>query len=105
MDRYCPWKKCLFEIEKKLRIENKLLYCVHPNNSNQWCSTAVNLNDHCMELRKPFPKEWRAKRGEELQKITGLSDAVFVHVSGFISFWLLKDSAIKATEYSINYKE
>ena len=105
LDICCPWKKCFFEIEKKLQIENKLLYCVHPGNNNRWCSTAINLNDHCMELRKPFPKEWRAKRDEELQKITGIKDAEFVHVSGFISFFLLKDSAIKATEISINHKE
>ena len=105
LDRFCPWKKCLFEIEKKLGIENKLLYCVHPGNNNRWCSTAVNINDHCMDLRKPFPKEWRAKRDEELKKITGINDAEFVHVSGFIAFFLLKDSAIKATEFSINHND
>lgn len=104
LDKFCPWKKCLFEIEKKLGIENKLLYCVHPGHNNRWCSTAVNLNDHCMELRKPFPQEWRAKRDDELKKITGINDAEFVHASGFISFWLLKESAIKATEISINQK-
>lgn len=105
LDKVCPWKKCLYEIEKKLGIENKLLYCVHPGSNNRWCSTAINLNDHCMELRKPFPKEWRAKREDELKKITGINDAEFVHVSGFISFWHLKHSAIKATEISINNKE
>jgi uncharacterized UPF0160 family protein len=105
LEKFCPWKKCLYIIEKKLGIENKLLYCVHPGNNNRWCSTAVNLNDHCMELRKPFPKEWRAKRDTELKKITGFDDAEFVHVSGFVSFWLLKESAIKATEISINHKE
>jgi len=104
MDTYCPWKKCLYEIEKKLKIENKLLYCILPTSNNRWTSTAINLNDHCMELRKPFPEEWRAKSGEELQKITGIKDAEFVHVSGFISFWHFKESAIKATEISINSK-
>ena len=58
-----------------------------------------------MELRKPFPLEWRGKRSDELKKITGMNDAEFVHVSGFVSFWLKKESAIKATEFSINYKE
>ena len=105
LDRYCPWKKPLYEIEKKFGIENRLLYCIHPGNNNRWCSTAVNLNDHCMELRKPFPMEWRGKRSEELKKITGINDAEFVHVSGFVSFWLLKESAIKATEFSINNNE
>ena len=105
LDKFCPWKKCFYEIEKKLGIENKFLYCVHPGNNNRWCSTAINLNDHCMELRKPFPKDWRAKRDEELQKITGIKDAEFVHVSGFISFFHLKESAIKATEISINHKD
>ena len=57
-----------------------------------------------MELRKPFPQDWRAKRDDELKKITGINDAEFMHASGFISFWLLKESAIKATEISINQK-
>ena len=55
-----------------------------------------------MELRKPFPKEWRAKSDKELQIITGIKDAIFVHINGFVSFWRYKNSAIKATEISIN---
>ena len=105
LDRYCPWHKPLYEIEKKMGIVDRFLYCVHPGNNKRWCSTAVNLNDHCMELRKPFPMEWRGKRNDELKKITGINDAEFVHASGFISIWLLKESAIKATEISINTKE
>ena len=105
LDRYCPWHKPLYEIEKKMGLGDRFLYCVHPGNNKRWCSTAVNLNDHCMELRKPFPLEWRAKRNDELKKITGINDAEFVHASGFVSFWLLKESAIKATEISINNKE
>ena len=96
-----PWKNCIFEIEKKLGIKDKMLYCIHPGSSLRWTSTAVNLNENCMELRKPFPKEWRAKCDKELQKITGIKDAIFVHSSGFISFWRYKKSAIKATEMSI----
>ena len=102
LEKYCPWKKIIYEIEKKLGVENKFLYCVHPSNNNRWCSTAVNLNENCMELRKPFPIEWRAKSDEELQKVTGIKDAIFVHVSGFVSFFHYKKSAIKATEISIN---
>ena len=44
-------------------------------------------------------------RMKEAKEITGMNDAEFVHVSGFVSFWLKKESAIKATEFSINYKE
>ena len=105
LERYCPWHNPLYEIEKKLGLGDRFLYCVHPGSNQRWCSTAVNLNDHCMELRKPFPLEWRGKRSDELKKITGMNDAEFVHVSGFVSFWLKKESAIKATEFSINYKE
>ena len=82
---------------------DKMLYCIHPGSNLRWASTAVNLNENCMELKKPFPKEWRAKTDKELQKITGIKDAIFVHANGFISFWRHKKSAIKATEISINY--
>ena len=42
-----------------------------------------------------------SKSDKELQKITGINDAIFVHISGFVSFWKSKKSAIKATEISI----
>ena len=99
----CPWKTCIYEIEKELGVKDKFLYCVHPSSNFRWGSTAVNLNENCMELRKPFPKEWRGKTDKELQKISGIKDAIFVHSSGFISFWKNKKSAIKATEISIKY--
>ena len=102
LENYCPWKRCIYEIEKKLGVENKFLYCIHPSSNYRWSSTAVNINENCMELRKPFPKEWRAKSDKELQNITKIKDAIFVHVSGFVSFWHTKKSAIKATEISIN---
>ena len=31
-----------------------------------------------------MPKEWRGLTGEELQKVTGVPDAVFCHPAGFI---------------------
>ena len=99
----CPWKACIYEIEKELGVKDRFLYCVHPSSNYRWGSTAVNLNENCMELRKPFPKEWRGKNGIELQKITGIKDAIFVHSNGFISFWKNKKTAIKATEISIKY--
>ena len=98
----CPWKKCIYEIEKKLGVENKFLYCIHPSSNKRWNSSAININENCMELRKPFPKEWRGKSDKELQKITKIKDAIFVHTNGFVSFWKHKKAAIKATEISIN---
>ena len=103
LDHYCPWKNVIYEIEEKLNIKDKFLYCIHPGSNNRWTSTAININENSMELRKPFPKEWRGKTDKELQKITGIKDAIFVHVNGFVSFWKYKKSAIKATEISIKF--
>ena len=101
LDYNCPWKKCIYDVEKELGIKDKMLYCIQPGSHLRWTSTAINQNENCMELRKPFPKEWRAKSDLELQKITGINDAIFVHISGFASFWKHKKSAIEATEISI----
>ena len=35
LEKYCPWKKMIYEIEKKLQVENRFLYCIHPGNNNR----------------------------------------------------------------------
>ena len=51
-----------------------------------------------MATRYPHPKNWAGLMKEELQKITGISGAIFCHKGGFISVWETKEDALKALD-------
>lgn len=54
--------------------------------------------DRRMAMRQPLPAEWLGLRGADLCAVTGNSDAIFCHKSGFISIWRTKAGALKALE-------
>ena len=45
-----------------------------------------------------MPIDWRGKRDEELQKVTGIKTARFCHNAGFICSLEKKEDAIKLAE-------
>lgn len=62
---------------------------------------AVPIEEGGLENRKPFPKSWRGKNDEELQKETGIAGAVFCHNSGFMAVAKDLDSAIEMSQKSL----
>ncbi len=54
-----------------------------PENDN-WSSKGVRINVNDIPIRKQFPKEWAGLNNEELQKVSGISDAVFCHRGLFL---------------------
>lgn len=56
----------------------EVLYVIAKSNKN-WKVMAMRKNPCTFENRKSLPLAWAGKRREELQKITGVSDAVFCH--------------------------
>ena len=61
-----------------------LLYGVFKNLQGQWNVPALPPKGHPRAQRKPLPEAWRGLNGAALQEITGVEDAVFCHVGGFI---------------------
>lgn len=104
IDSYCPWLKILSEIEGKLKMEGYFLFGIVKRDNGEWTVRGINLKEGGFELRKALPKEWRGKREEELRNVSGIEDAIFVHVNGFIGFFKSKESAIKVAEIAINEK-
>ena len=96
----CPWKDHLYSIEEK---DSQLLYVIFPNNTGaQYQIGAVPISQGGFENRKPLLKAWRGKKDEELQKVSGFVDAVFVHATGFMGIFGSLASAVKAAEICIN---
>ncbi|GER43666.1 protein MYG1, partial [Striga asiatica] len=75
LNRFCPWKLHLFELEEELKTNPPIKYVLYQ---------AVAIAPDRFESRKALPAQWRGLRDDELSKESGISDGVFVHMSGFI---------------------
>jgi len=62
------------------------IFVVKPKPDNSaWSVEGVRNDVDSFKVRKQFPETWRGKINEELQKITGVADALFCHNAGFIA--------------------
>jgi uncharacterized UPF0160 family protein len=78
-----------------------VLFYIYTNPRGNWAVETVPLNEDTTETRVSLPKKWRGLRDEELAKVTGISDAVFCHASGFLGGAKSKESAIRMAEMAI----
>ncbi|KAL6633759.1 hypothetical protein ACP70R_026430 [Stipagrostis hirtigluma subsp. patula] len=85
LDRFCPWKLHLFELEEELKVDPLTKYVLYQDErSKSWRVQAVAVAPDRFESRKALPEKWRGLRDDELSKETGIPGCVFVHMSGFI---------------------
>ncbi|OZJ06797.1 hypothetical protein BZG36_00166 [Bifiguratus adelaidae] len=100
LSQACPWKEHLFEMEKHLlkdesRIATEgVLYVLYPDESGNWRVQCVPKKSAGFENRKSLPSSWCGVRDEELSKLTGIPDCIFVHASGFIGGNKTKEGAL-----------
>lgn len=66
---------------------------------------AMKASRFSFATKVPLKKEWRGHRGEELQKISQVEDATFVHSSGFTGGALSLKGAVKMCEMSLMEKK
>ena len=57
---------------------------VQDERSKSWRVQAVAVSPDRFESRKALPAQWRGLRDDELSRVSGIPDCVFVHMSGFI---------------------
>lgn len=96
-------------LEKDYSHENLLnkfpepLFIIYPRTDGiSWAVRAVRDDPKSFKNRKDFPKEWSALRDEELQKITGVNDAIFCHRALFLAIAKSKEGAIKLAKLALN---
>ena len=78
------------------------LFAIYPREAdNFWGIRAVREDPKTFNNRKNFPQSWGGLRDEELQKITGVSDAVFCHRGLFLAVAKTKEGAIKLAELAL----
>ena len=87
-----------------LEIHPDILFVVYPTKEEgRWGVKAAPKDEHTFEARKPFPKEWAGKRGEEFARISGVADGYYCHHSGnFIALANSKEGAIALAHLAVN---
>jgi len=92
-----------YSYEDTLNNFSEPLFVVYPRvNDVSWGVKAVRKDPKTFKNRKDFPKSWAGLRDEELQKITGISDAIFCHRGLFMAVAKTKEGAIKLAELALN---
>jgi len=76
---------------------HKIYAVVYPDIDTGFVVRNIPKSNGSFEAFGYFPESWRGLKGKELSKESGL-DAIFCHVSGFMSKWKYKDDAFVAAE-------
>jgi uncharacterized UPF0160 family protein len=78
------------------------LFVIYPRTSdNYWGVKAIREDPKNFKNRKNFPENWAGQRDEELQKITGVKDAIFCHKALFLAVAKTQEGAIKLAELAL----
>lgn len=88
------------EIWDALQNFDEPLFVVYGDDKD-WGTVAMRKEINNFENRKYFPKSWAGLKDEELQKISGVSDAVFCHRGLFLVGAKSKQGAIKLAELAL----
>ena len=91
-----------FHDEDVLCKFKELLFVIYPRTSDTlWGIRTVLEVPRTFKNRKDFPKNWAGLRDEELQKVTGVADAVFCHKGLFLAVTKSKEGAQKLAELAL----
>ena len=94
LDNYYPWKEVLVQ-------KPEPLFLIYPRDDNKWGVRAVPESIGSLNDRKKFPVSWGGKRGSELANVSGVSDAVFCHVTRYLAGAESKEGALRLAQFAI----
>lgn len=83
LSQQIDWQDALFTSNNPKAKE--INYVIYPSNRNDYKVRCVPDELNGFGQRMPLPVKWRGLKNEELQKCSGVSDAIFCHPNGFIA--------------------
>eukprot|EP00271_Cylindrocystis_brebissonii_P001281 TRINITY_DN11594_c0_g1_i1.p1 TRINITY_DN11594_c0_g1~~TRINITY_DN11594_c0_g1_i1.p1 ORF type:complete len:434 (+),score=62.34 TRINITY_DN11594_c0_g1_i1:76-1377(+) len=102
LQRYCPWKSHLDELEQELKVDPLPKYILYEDGrSHQWRIQAMSVAPGKFESRKALPVAWRGLRDDELSELSGIPGCVFCHASGFIGGNKTFEGALKMAKEAL----
>jgi uncharacterized UPF0160 family protein len=92
LDTNLAWGKILVSKPEPLVV-------VYPSiDGLRWNAKVVRISLTSFDCRAYFPESWSGKIGEELAKLSGVSDAEFCHNARFLASAKTKEGAIKLAQ-------
>ncbi len=86
MDEFAPWEGVIYSQSAFDPKAKDIWYVISPALRGGWNIQCVLENsDDRTSYRHPLPRSWYGLRYDELRQASGISDAVFCHVSGFVA--------------------
>ncbi len=89
-----------FEIWDALQNFLEPLFVVYGDNLD-WSVVAIRKDNNSFGNRKDFPANWGGVYREDLQKITGVSDAIFCHRGLFMAVAKSKEGAVALAQKAL----
>ena len=105
LDRFCPWKEHLLEIEAENGAAGSVIYVLYGDASGSWRIQAVPDRVDSFSNRRPLPKAWQGIRDEALSQLTGIPGCVFIHANGFIGGHKNKEGALAMARLALTVQE
>uniref|UniRef100_A0A060T997 ARAD1D10032p n=1 Tax=Blastobotrys adeninivorans TaxID=409370 RepID=A0A060T997_BLAAD len=99
-DKFVPWKEHLYTIEEEDGIQGQILYVVY-SDGKAYRVQAVPESSGSFNSRKALPEKWRGVRDEELSKLSGIPDCIFVHAAGFIGGNKTREGALEMAKKAL----
>merc|ERR1712034_204466 len=99
-----PWKEHLFELEKENGLEgpdNNILYAIYTDQNGMWRIQCVPVRAKSFENRLSLPAQWRGVRDADLEAVSGIKGATFVHAGGFIGGASTREGVMQMVEESL----
>lgn len=93
LDKTAPWKQFVPATD----IE----YVIYPSKRGGYAAQAVPVHPDRLELKRPFPEEWRGADAEKLAALSGVSGLKFCHKSGFLLTAETLEEALQCCKISL----
>lgn len=103
LDKYIPYNDAVFSSSNPKAKDIKVV--ILPSNRGGYCVKPITVSKESKELLINFPKEYFGLHDEELQKISGIKTARFVHSTGFLGTAETLEDAILLAKKALENKE
>lgn len=97
LDRGMPWKNAVFAHGLPV------LFCVSPVPNGNWVVEAMPPEPGSFAQRLPLPEAWAGLENEALARVSGVEDAVFVHLRRFMGAARSRDGALALARGALDH--
>lgn len=103
LKEFMPYQDAIFSSTNPIAKEIKIV--ITPSNRGGFNIKPMTVSESSKELVVNFPKEYRGLHDEELANVSGIKNARFVHISGFLACSNTLEDAYLLAQKALENKE